>query len=381
MGDSDDDYPQKHYPSSSSYPGSIRSRRPIHNPNFQTYRDDDDDEDLEDDSNMYRDEEISRKDRNFMKQEEYDEDEDDEDEDGEDGDEDDDDEEYRENGYGGRGYEQNDESKRRQKKRKLESLVSRYEFAPRTSGSVQKMREASAEWSEDESFVLLEVWGERFMQLGRRSLRSEDWVEVAEKVSELCKVERSHVQCRNRLDTLKKKYKKERAKMEEMGGYFGQWVFFKKMDMLLSVSSRQQLSGLACGFDSGEYVFMNPKVYLSQSNAFDEMRDSPAESDSDENESDEVEPLRRGDEDGTSFKLLADSIQKFGAIYEKIEDKKRQQMMELERMRMDFQQDLELKKKQIVERAQAEIEKIREGNDDDTDSNTDTDVSAGNVSG
>lgn len=368
MGDSDDDYPQKHYPSSSSYPTSIRSRRPIQNPNFHTYRDDDDSDELDDDKNMYRDEEISRKNRNFMKLEDEDDDEEDED------DENDDDDEYRENGYGGRGYEVNDESKRRQKKRKLESLVSRYEFAPR-------VRDSSVEWSEDESFVLLEVWGERFLQLGRKSLRSEDWIEVAEKVSELCKVERSHVQCRNKLDVLKKKYKKERAKMEEMGGYFGQWVFFKKMDMLFSFSTRQQLSGLACGFDSGEYVFMNPKVYLSQSNAFDEMRDSPAESDSEGDDSDEVEPHRRGDGDGTSFRLLADSIQKFGAIYEKIEDRKRQQMMELERMRMDFQQDLELQKKQIVEHAQAEIAKIREGNDDDTDSNTDTDVSAGNVSG
>lgn len=377
MGDSDDDYPQKHYPSSSSYPTSIRSRRPIRNPNFQTYRDDDDD-DLDDDNNLYHGEELSRKNQNFVNRE----DDDDEDEDDED-EEDEDDEEYQQNGYAVRGYEQNDESKRRQKKRKLESLVSRYEFAPRVSPNLQKLsaRESSAEWSEDESFVLLEVWGERFLQLGRRSLRSEDWIEVAEKVSELCKVERSHVQCRNKLDTLKKKYKKEKAKMEEMGGYFGQWVFFKKMDMLLSLSTRQQLSGLACGFDSGEYVFMNPKVYLSQSNAFDEMRDSPAESDSDGNDSDEVEPQRRGDEDGSSFRLLADSIHKFGAIYEKIEDSKRQQMMELERMRMDFQQDLELQKKQIVEHAQAEIAKIREGNEDNTDSNTDTDVSAGNVSG
>lgn len=49
--------------------------------------------------------------------------------------------------------------------------------------------------------------------------------------------------------------------------------------------------------------------------------------------------------------------------------------------RINFQQDLEVRKKQIVENAHADIAKIREWNDDDTDSNTDTDVSAGNVSG
>ncbi|KAL8132601.1 hypothetical protein AgCh_008180 [Apium graveolens] len=95
-----------------------------------------------------------------------------------------------------KGVHGNDDSKRRHKKRKLESLVSRYEFAPR-------VRYSSAEWSEDESFVLLEVWGEKFLQLRRKSLRSEDWIEVAEKVSKMCKVEMSHVQCRNKLDVFK----------------------------------------------------------------------------------------------------------------------------------------------------------------------------------
>ncbi|KAL9995920.1 putative trihelix transcription factor ASIL1/2 [Helianthus debilis subsp. tardiflorus] len=58
----------------------------------------------------------------------------------------------------------------------------------------------------------------------------------------------------------------------------------------------------------------------------------------------------------------------FGEIYEKIEGRKRQQMLELEKMRMDFQRELELQKKQILERAQAEIAKIREGDDEDGNS-------------
>ncbi|GJV93113.1 hypothetical protein Tco_1540926 [Tanacetum coccineum] len=68
-----------------------------------------------------------------------------------------------------------------------------------------------------------------FMQLGRRSLRSEDWVEVAEKVSETCKMEINDGQCRTRFETLKLKHKKEKAKMEGsgmrggMGGYYGKW--------------------------------------------------------------------------------------------------------------------------------------------------------------
>ncbi|GKB07047.1 hypothetical protein Tco_0835280 [Tanacetum coccineum] len=169
--------------------------------------------------------------------------------------------------------------------------------------------------------------------VGRRSLRGEDWVEVAEKISEMCKMEINDGQCRTRFETLKQKYKKEKAKME--------------------------------GIDSGEYVFMNTKVYLNQSNALDEMRDSPGESEVDEDEDDESED-EEVDEEG--FKLLAESVQNFGEIYEKIEGRKRQQMMELEKMRMDFQRELELQKKVILERAQAEIAKIREEDDEDANS-------------
>ncbi|GJW74376.1 hypothetical protein Tco_0133746 [Tanacetum coccineum] len=242
-------------------------------------------------------------------------------------------------------------SSRNQKKRRLENLgPANYD-----------------EWSENATFVLLEVWGDRFMQLGRRSLRGEDWVEVAEKISEMCKMEINDGQCRTRFETLKQKYKKEKAKMEgSMGGYYGKWGFFKKMDMLLS--PKRQHNGLPCGVDSGEYVFMNTKVYLNQSNALDEMRDSPGESEVDEDEDDEDEESEDEEVDEEGFKLLAESVQNFGEIYEKIEGRKRQQMMELEKMRMDFQRELELQKKVILERAQAEIAKIREEDDEDANS-------------
>ncbi|XP_058184747.1 trihelix transcription factor ENAP1-like [Rhododendron vialii] len=293
---------------------------------------------------------------------------DDNDEEEEEEDEEEEEQEGIENGY--------DESRRRQKKRRIESLVSDYEFAPRK----QPSNSSPAEWTDHSTFLLLEAWGDRFMQLGRMSLRSEDWQDVAEKVSEGSKVDWDNAQCRNRLDLLKKKYKKERERMEGTGGgYSGKWGFFKKMDMLLNSSSAREQCGLPCGIDSGEYVFMNPRVYLDRSNGLDEMRDSPEGSESleDDGDDDGVMPRRDG---SASFGLLADSVKKFGEIYEKIESSKRQQMMELEKMRVDFQRELEVQKKQILERAQAEIAKIR-GGDDGDDDDDETDVSAENFSG
>ncbi|KZV27452.1 hypothetical protein F511_02561 [Dorcoceras hygrometricum] len=266
------------------------------------------------------------------------------------------DQNFAQNGY----YE---DSKRHPKKRKLDSFVSTYELTPR-----KEM------WSEEESFVLLDVWGERYMDLGRRSLRGEDWAEVTDKVLEMSGVDRTEVECRHQLDVLKNKYKKERAKVES--GHGSKWVFFKKMDVLLNMRTRGHC-GLGCGVDSGEYVFMNPHVYLDKSNVLDEMRDSPGQSDEDnEDEEEDDEGLRGERRETESARLLAGSIQKFGQIYEKVEESKRKQMMELEKLRQDFQRELESQRKQIVERAEAEIAKIREMEDDEHDT---TDTSLENI--
>ncbi|KAL3840906.1 hypothetical protein ACJIZ3_025497 [Penstemon smallii] len=285
-------------------------------------------------------------------------------------DDDDDDDDY---DYG--------DSSRHPKKKKLKSLLSSYEFAPRVprpssapppSGTITKpsngKRNPLTDWTEKESFILLDAWGDRFLKQGRKSLRSEEWQEVAEKVSQESKIERTDTQCRNRLDTLKKKYKKEKSKFgDDVEGSASEWVYFKKMDMLLS--SPPQKSGLSCGVDSGEFVFMNPKVYLNSSNGLDEMRDSPGNS---EDESEQVLPSKKKRVKGNanSFKLLADAISKFSSTYEKVEKSKRQKMLELEKVRMDFYRDLELQKRQIVERARDEIVKIRQGDYGDNENDS-----------
>ncbi|XP_044463718.1 trihelix transcription factor ASIL2 [Mangifera indica] len=253
-------------------------------------------------------------------------------------------------------FKESENFERYPKRQKVRTAVSSYQFAPRSV-------KLSYDWSEHEAFVLLEIWGERFLQLGRKSLRSEDWVEVSEKVTEALKTEKTDTQCRRMMDELKRKYKKEKVKVEQMGVNSSKWVFFKKMDMLMDM--RRECGGLACGLDSGEFVFMDTRVYLDRSNGFDEMRDSPTESELEDEEEDE-----KNEESSASLMMLADSVNKFGEIYEKIESSKREQMMELERMRMDFHREMELQKKKILERAQAEIAKIREA-DDDEDSHDD----------
>ncbi|XWS26882.1 hypothetical protein CRYUN_Cryun26dG0068300 [Craigia yunnanensis] len=254
------------------------------------------------------------------------------------------------------------------KRQKLRTSVPSNQYTPDHRDSFKN----TYDWTQQEIYVLLEVWGDRFLQLGRRSLRGEDWVDVAEKVSDALKSEKNEGQCRRMIDGLKRKFKKERLKAERMGLNSSKWVFFRKMEMLMGLGSssfRQQESGLACGVDSGEFVFMNPQVYLDRSNGFDEMRDSPVESEMEEEDEEEEESggsrMRREGNDGHSMRMLADSVQRFGKIYEKIESSKREHIKELEKMRMDFQKELEVQKNQILERAQAEISKMKEEDDAD----------------
>ncbi|PKA64205.1 hypothetical protein AXF42_Ash009425 [Apostasia shenzhenica] len=273
---------------------------------------------------------------------------------------------------------EDDSSESRGKRRRLDRYARGFEFVPRVAPSPAAKqplsRTSSADWSEETTFALLDAWGDCYLQNGRKSLRSDEWGEVAKKVSQCLKTSRSEAQCRNRLDTLKKKYKKEKAKYPDYASSSSNWVYFQKMDELMSsppptsaaIRQDPQLHRLSCGIDAGEYVFASSKLYANRSNGVNEMRDSPGDTASEEegeevdDDSDGLPPRREklAASSESSFRMLADSIQRFGEIYQKIENSRRQQLAELERMRKEFHRDLELQKRDILERAQAEIARL-----------------------
>nr|ABR18326.1 unknown [Picea sitchensis] len=156
------------------------------------------------------------------------------------------------------------------------------------------------------------------------------------------------------------------------------------MDALLNSSPWQ--AGLPYGMDAGKFVSqvpLRPKV-CSNHSRFKEVWDGPGDSPSEEEEeeeedeedeeADEGRGLKRRKDDEDSFRILADSIHRFGEIYERIENSKKQQMLDLEKMRMEFDRDLEMQKRRILEQTQIELAKIRQGSDD-------IDASVTNMSG
>ncbi|RYR50737.1 hypothetical protein Ahy_A07g037360 [Arachis hypogaea] len=234
------------------------------------------------------------------------------------------------------------------------------------------------DWTEHETFVLLDAWGDRFLQRERKSLRSDEWHEVADEVSKVSKIDRTDTQCRNRIDTLKKKYKKEIMKFPAMGVGSSKWLYFERMNKLMSPPPQQ--TSLSCEMQSQKHSVINSRVNLNHPNGVDKTRNSPETTESTSEDGSigargKKRKKRRCNDGACSFRLLADSIHKFSKIYEKIENSKRQQMVELERMRMDLHKELETQKRQILKRMQSKIWKLEQGDDENDDDSAENEES------
>ncbi|XP_022872518.1 trihelix transcription factor ASIL2-like [Olea europaea var. sylvestris] len=93
-------------------------------------------------------------------------------------------------------------------------------------------------WSEEATRTLIEAWGSHFLELNRGNLRQKHWQEVADAVNALHahtkKLHRTDVQCKNRVDTVKKKYKIEKTKVVQSNGrYASTWPHFDSLDSLI----------------------------------------------------------------------------------------------------------------------------------------------------
>ncbi|KAG8082247.1 hypothetical protein GUJ93_ZPchr0014g46692 [Zizania palustris] len=241
-------------------------------------------------------------------------------------------------------------------------------------------------WSDDTTSSLIDAWGERFVALGRGSLRHPQWQEVADAVSSLdgySKAPRSDLQCKNRIDTLKKKYKIERAKP------VSSWQFFDRLDELLAPTFNQKPG------DNGGSANMNGRnpvpaalrvgspqrsrtPLVPATAAVKRMAPSPEPSASSES-SDGFPPepplpapnakRRRTDEgsgDGSgsdraqSLRELAQAIRRFGEAYERVETAKLEQSVEMERQRLDFASELESQRVEFFLNTQMELSQVKD---------------------
>ncbi|KAH0920606.1 hypothetical protein HID58_020624 [Brassica napus] len=215
-------------------------------------------------------------------------------------------------------------------------------------------------WSEEATKVLINAWGDRFSEPGKGTLKQQQWHEVAEIVnsSGQCKYAKTDVQCKNRIDTVKKKYKQEKAKNGP-----SKWAFFKKLESLIGGGGKAHVGGRSSG----------PMRWH-----FRKRSASESESESEPERSAESlpppQPLlpKRVKMGESGVGDVAKAILGFTEAYEKAETAKLKLMMELEKERMKFAKEMELQRMQflktqmeITRNNQEEERSKREGDDDD----------------
>ncbi|KAL4620584.1 hypothetical protein ACB092_06G165900 [Castanea dentata] len=222
-------------------------------------------------------------------------------------------------------------------------------------------------WSEDATHTLIEAWGDRYLDLNRGNLRQRHWQEVAAAVNArhaTSKSFRSDIQCKNRIDTLKKKYKIEKAKAT--AACVSAWPFFASLDSLLGSSFPKPSTAaprrntppwnLSTPIPVGPRTHKRPAPSPAVDSSFRRNFTAAAAeggdgSDGPSKEEKEVEKI--------GYRELAQAIERFGEIYERVEGAKQKQMMELEKQRMQFTKDLECHRMQLLLETQVQLQKIK----------------------
>ncbi|CAL1374761.1 unnamed protein product [Linum trigynum] len=222
-------------------------------------------------------------------------------------------------------------------------------------------------WSEGATDTLIEAWGDRYVSVKGGNLRQKDWKEVADEVNSRRSggSKKTDIQCKNRIDTLKKKYKVEKAKPPP-----SKWQFYRRLDSLISSATT------ASGAAGSVTLTVRPKSKSksksksqSKSLLLKAAEELSGGSDSSWSGGDGdagfdqrvVKKQHRmedvGCSDGAACRELARAILKFVEIYEKVESSKQIQMVELEKQRMEFTKELEFERMNMFMAAQLEMEK------------------------
>ncbi|XP_076903877.1 trihelix transcription factor ENAP2-like [Bidens hawaiensis] len=235
-------------------------------------------------------------------------------------------------------------------------------------------------WSEAATFTLIESWGDKILKLNTGSLRQQHWQEVADAVNarhgHVKKARRTDVQCKNRIDTLKKKYKVEKGLVLQLGSdnYTSPWPFFSPLDSVIGstfkptapatvkrkpMSPPEKTPLLLPPLPSSVPVGRRSKRPPPQPSFFQRNFSVMAAVDFDTSSSGGDRKRSRLPEKDDPYGQLAEAIGWFADVYARVEESKQRQMVELEKQRMQFTKDLELEKMKLLMESQVQLRKLK----------------------
>ncbi|CAN1229965.1 Trihelix transcription factor ENAP2 [Linum grandiflorum] len=240
-------------------------------------------------------------------------------------------------------------------------------------------------WSEEATATLVDAWGNRYLELNRGNLRQKDWKDVADVVNSIHgltkKTYRTDVQCKNRIDTIKKKYKVEKIRVGAAAANGGSgassWRFFDRMDSLIGSNfsdskkpqkkqRRKESETQSRSLSPSRSLRKRPAAvaeegFYRRNYSAVAAAAAAAESSDEEEEEEEEEEVELEDEEGEGVRRLAKAIERFGEVYERVESEKLRQTVDLEKQRMKFAKDLEMERMKIFTETQIQLEKMKKG--------------------
>ncbi|KAH7278489.1 hypothetical protein KP509_38G044200 [Ceratopteris richardii] len=252
-------------------------------------------------------------------------------------------------------------------------------------------------WNEEATFALLEAWGTKYVELNHGGLSRADWAQVAQQVVlHSGKATLTDTQCRNRIDTLKKKYKREKHKLATLQGSSSNWVYFPHMDSIINPAANMSYHNRTApsqpsfthtpapdhvrskdiclgrddnpGKDVLKTVGANENLGHDDVNIISASYEPPDESElsqtslnSSGNHNRDRHKVKRQKSSGSSFRVLAKALIKFADVYERIETTKLQHALDLEKTRMEVTRNFEIQRWQLLLQTQMELAKIKDG--------------------
>ncbi|KAH8946082.1 hypothetical protein BDL97_12G074400 [Sphagnum fallax] len=96
---------------------------------------------------------------------------------------------------------------------------------------------------------LLDLYEDKWVQLGRGNLRTTHWMEIAEELTKQCprQLQRTGPQCKNKIEKMKKNFRTERAEEEKPGAPHSKWPWYSRMERLLTGVIKQVEKGGCLG--------------------------------------------------------------------------------------------------------------------------------------
>ena len=115
-----------------------------------------------------------------------------------------------------------------------------------TSG-LQSLGSERETWIDEEVEALLDVWGDTYIHVKRENLGKRHWETVVREVNLRLSHQREQPQMKNKIDSLKKRYKREKLSKGENDRHLITWKWYDRCDMLWGTPKRERGGNVGIG--------------------------------------------------------------------------------------------------------------------------------------